>query len=495
LDPAAAREGGGACDDVAACGEVSDGWACVQSVCRRSSRWLFVATANSGLRFNGGAILAFDLDAFFAAFEDRRRVLPVGASVTPDQPCRSLAGEPQVAECTEEGFARPDAAVHLGNFLTVLRPWFDAETGRTLLLTAVRGDPSIAWIEVDATRDDVAMSCGEGEDSDDAKRCSREHLLRFLRDDEDLAALAREPFNIVVSESGGRALAWVAHSEASALSLVSLTGLDGGERRPVLVDRESVFSALQDLPGGFGLAVRPCDPADAPAATEVCDGGTCEACRLPLVYAGFRYSRLINRVTARSIDPASLDPASGRRCVGPDDLGTVGGVICDPQVDLLARFFAGGLVGASDRQPELAGLAFSDGGDELYAVQSSPGALLRLDSTLDEQGVPRDLPSGAEELCSRPTSLTLYEDGGHRFALASCYTNGQIFVVDLDAFRTVSIVSVGAGPNDMVVDLARQVVYVANTLEGSISVIDMAPERVTRFSEIARLGLQEPYST
>jgi hypothetical protein len=264
----------------------------------------------------------------------------------------------------------------------------------------------------------------------------------------------------------------------------------------VIVDRESVFSALQDLPGGFGLAVRPCDPSNAPADAEACEeDGACDACALPIVYAGFRYSRLINRLTARAIDPGSLDPASGRTCVGPDDLGTIGGVVCDPQVDVLARFFAGGLVGASDRQPELGAMAFSDGGDELYAVQSSPGALLRLDSTLDDEGIPKDLPSGAEELCGRPTSLVLYEDGGHRFGLASCYTNGQVYVVDLDAFRTVAIVTVGAGPNEMAVDLARQVVYVANTLEGSISVIDMAPERGTRFSELARLGLQEPYST
>ena len=48
--------------------------------------------------------------------------------------------------------------------------------------------------------------------------------------------------------------------------------------------------------------------------------------------------------------------------------------------------------------------------------------------------------------------------------------------------------------DDRTVDLAREVVFVGNTLDATISVIDMGDGRSTRFSEIGRLGLQEPYS-
>ena len=43
------------------------------------------------------------------------------------------------------------------------------------------------------------------------------------------------------------------------------------------------------------------------------------------------------------------------------------------------------------------------------------------------------------------------------------------------------------------VDEAREVIYVANSLDKTISVVDTSARRTTRFSEIARLGQQVPY--
>jgi DNA-binding beta-propeller fold protein YncE len=45
----------------------------------------------------------------------------------------------------------------------------------------------------------------------------------------------------------------------------------------------------------------------------------------------------------------------------------------------------------------------------------------------------------------------------------------------------------------MAVDLAREVVYVANSLDATVSVISMAASSPSRFTQIARIGLQEPY--
>ena len=49
-------------------------------------------------------------------------------------------------------------------------------------------------------------------------------------------------------------------------------------------------------------------------------------------------------------------------------------------------------------------------------------------------------------------------------------------------------------PHEMAIDPVRKALYVVNTLEATISVIDLAIERPTRLTELARLGLQELFT-
>ena len=114
--------------------------------------------------------------------------------------------------------------------------------------------------------------------------------------------------------------------------------------------------------------------------------------------------------------------------------------------------------------------------------------------SVKENGDLERTPTGAVEVCARPSELTLYEDGVNSFALVSCYSVGQVYIIDLDAFQVVSVTHVGTGPHRMTADLAREVVYVGNTLDATVSVIDMGDARDTRFAEIGRLGIQTPYS-
>jgi DNA-binding beta-propeller fold protein YncE len=90
--------------------------------------------------------------------------------------------------------------------------------------------------------------------------------------------------------------------------------------------------------------------------------------------------------------------------------------------------------------------------------------------------------------------MKLYERDGQRLALVSCFAAALIYVVDLDASSVIGTVVVGTGPHDLVVDEAREALYVANTLEASVSVVDLSSRRGTQFAEIARLGLQEPFT-
>ena len=58
----------------------------------------------------------------------------------------------------------------------------------------------------------------------------------------------------------------------------------------------------------------------------------------------------------------------------------------------------------------------------------------------------------------------------------------------------IANVLAGTAPHELVHDPARGFLYVANSLDQTISVIDVARDRPTRFTEVARIGLEEPYS-
>jgi DNA-binding beta-propeller fold protein YncE len=127
-------------------------------------------------------------------------------------------------------------------------------------------------------------------------------------------------------------------------------------------------------------------------------------------------------------------------------------------------------------------------------VQRNPGGLIRIDTSLGVDGEPLDVDVGAVEVCSQPTSMVIYDDGDNEYGLVTCYRSGEVFIVDLAALTVVGLSRAGIGPDAMAVDVAREVVYVANSLDATISIIDMGRTSPSRFTEIGRIGLQEPYT-
>jgi hypothetical protein len=529
-------------------------------------RWLFVASANNDLRFNAGALVPVDLEAFWNAWFDPQLqatrpycedvgdgsdvdqcVLPPATPVTAERPCRRLAFKPSVVECDERPFARDDESVRFGNFATVVGVSHEAgATGSFLRLwIPVRGDPSLTFVDVRGSGDELRLDCGQGGDAIDERLCGDDHRLDRERNDEDLEPLAREPFTVFASEAPGQRDRFlvVAHADGPYLTLVDLDGVRG-DGRPAIVDQPRLFT-LGDLDiegaGGFGLAQRPCfeagqgpqgadDPEpNVPAITE--------GCSRPLFYASMRYAQFVTSFTASGVRPPAVAeviaaaersdcfadlpvrcagdvagcdaPAgacdseacervyAGQYCAAPEQIGQPCAVLCEPQVRSRAVFQPGGLLGdVGVLLPRLADMAFGDDrGDELWVLQSNPGALIKVDTSLDDNGEPLDIPSSPPiEICAEPNRMVLYAEGGERFALVSCYAAAEVFVVDLRAERVVANFLVGTGPHDLVVDQARRALYVTNTLEASVSVIDLARDRATRFEEIARIGLQEPFS-
>lgn len=490
LDPRVSTQAGPECGDDGDCEGRSR---CASGVCREPARWLFVSNANSDLRFNASTLVAIDLDAFSAAIDrsDPEALAALQGPEDPvddDRPCRFLANEPQASECTEAPFIAESATVHLGHFSATVAG-FDPDPGddRTRLLVPVRGDPSVTWIDVagGSGGDPLRFECGQGPDSgeDDPRKCADDHRLRWLLDDPDLDRIGNEPHHVLVSPT--RDLAYVTHAADVDLALIDLAPAGGdapvlAERQPLLVPDRGVF------PGGLGLAERPCDPENAPAVTY--------GCERTLVYAGMRYQRTI--VLASTYRLTEDDLAAQQHCVGPSGIGEPGGVLCGWKFEAegatvkTAGISPGAAVGAA----QLGDLAFSEDGNELFAVQTNPGGLIRYDTSIDALGETRDVPAGVVELCPRATAMAIYRDRDESLALVSCYRSGSIFAVDLRTLGVVAAIQAGTGPHQLVVDPARERAYVANTLEASISAIDLSRASPHRFAEVARLGLQEPYS-
>ena len=492
LDPRVTTEALGPCttDD-----ECDSGQLCGAGQCRAAPRWLFVTNANSDRRFNSGSLLAVDLERVWAeAFEEPGRVRPAGARLDDDRPCRRVANLPQVVECIEEPFIADRATVHFGNFPGPTVAWDeDRDDDEALLFVPVRGDPSVTFLELSGglDGDDLRFECGQDSDSDGRRRCADRYRLRFLRNDPDAARVSREPFRMFIDDEFE--LAYITHQRDPDVTLMALDGLAvGGDGRPAIVDQANVFEAEHNLPGGFGIARRPCD-VDSGNAPSVTLG-----CSRPLIYGSYRWRTATGFLAMSAFTAVEHDPLESQVCVGPDELDEPGALICEAQAERVTSFVVSGLstidVPLAADLPHLADVAFSATGDQLYVVQTNPGALLRIDTSIDVDGEPVNLTNGRVEVCSQPTSMVIYDDGENAYALVTCYRSAELFIVDLASFSVAGLTRAGIGPDALAVDLAREVVYVGNSLDETVSIIDMARDSSTRFTEIGRVGLQEPYT-
>jgi len=501
-----------------------------------ASRYLFVSNGNNDLSFNGGSVSVIDLEAFFEAWSDvesgadgeseltyspyafcegpgERCLLDVGSKTTDDFPCRRLGLLPQVVECDEEPFVVD--GVRLGDFSTHIAASLEP-SGTPRLWVPVRGDPSVTYIDVkepwpEAPDLDCGQARGDGEALDES-RCGDDFRLRNLRNDGSLDELPREPFNVHVSEGDGYRYAFVAHSGGPSVSVIDLDGLRGGDGRPAIVDIANVYNPTAGtvFTGGFGLATRPCgacgDPEDdtpgfnTPAVTQ--------ECTRPLVYSSLRFQLLATSFTASGIEEDDLPAGATQRdgceddqgnflgpyCASPEEVGNECALVCEPQVRNIVRFPVGGVDPLAATSSEALGdVQFGDAcGDELFVLQTNPGALLRLDTSI-ENGEPLDIPAGRPiEVCDQPSRFQVWEEEG--LAFVACFQAAYVYVVDLRAEQVVDTIITGTGPHDVVLDEVRGMLYVANLLEGSVSVIDVGLSRPTRFKEVARIGLQEPFS-
>ncbi|MCY1057546.1 hypothetical protein [Nannocystis sp. SCPEA4] len=419
-------------------------------------RWLFVADSNLDLERASSSLVTVDLQRFLRATAETPRM--EGEALTPEAPCRRARDEPAVRECEPRFFLSREHGVRLptglGNLVLDLP---GGPEGPWNLLAPLTHTPGVAWVRVTHDASGIDLECEQNED----ELCGERHVLRTVRLADAEVELADDPARLSL-DAGGFRFAYLPHLLGGAVTLVDLDAPSGPaltDIRSVLIDPDSRKGV-----GGFAVAARPCDPAAAPAITQMC--------QRPLLYVTQRFWPGLRTLT--------VDSGLGRWVAFESGLDAH--PLEDPDLDWLGS--------AADR-PRMGALAFEDAaGERLLVVRTTPPALLRLDTRLGDDGWPLDQVVGTLSLCKNPNLLALHRPAdGRALAFVSCYSDDAVAVVDLSTFALLATVTVDDGPNELVVDAARAKLYVVHTLASTIGVIELDRESPEFLAMTARLGL------
>ncbi len=407
---------------------------------------LFVTNGNWDRQQVDSTLMAIDLDALYT------ELARPGEAGDRSRPCRRVAPDDPTIECEPSAFIDDWATVRLGTGagnIAIDQP--TGTEGLLRLMVPTRSPNSVTWVDVQSGPDGVVLDCDQGEDS----RCGSSHEIRLSTNGGE--RLPGEPARLTIDDQGAR-FGYLPHLLGGSLSLLALDGARGPELADVEGEffREDVFED-DDLRGGFAVASRPCDPEAPPSPSRDCER--------PFMYASHRYFPGVRHFT---VAPGLDLLLPGREVPMP---------VINPQV-VLGR-------------PFLGDIAFEDPtvGDRLLVVQTTPPGLVRLDTSLDEDNLPRDEAMSVVTLCDNPNVLTVYRPPeAEALALITCAGEGRLAIVGLGSFRLLASVPVGVGAYEVVVDHERQQAYVSNPGEDTISIVDVGPRSPLRFIEWARVG-------
>jgi hypothetical protein len=414
-------------------------------------RWLFVTGGNWDMVEAAGTLMAIDVVRVHQALA--QTVGGPRSAVTRARPCRTIADDDATIECDESVFIDSSRTVLLGDAVGNIAMDAPAgELGGLRLLVPQRQPAAVVWLDVFPGGDGVAIDCGEADDG----VCAADHAI--ASDPDSGTTLPGDPARVVIDDQGFR-FAYVPHLIGGSLSLIDLDGEFG----PELTDREDEFyredAFGEGVRGGFSVASKACDPLQPARETQ--------DCTRPLMYTT---NRFLPAVREFAVWP-------GLQLIAPgvdNDLTPVG-------------------VEGIEPRPVMGDLAFEDPdeGDALLVVQTTPGALSRIDTSIDpELERPRNVLQATVPLCSNPNLLAVYRpEGEEGLALVSCFSDGLLAVVGLSTFSVLQSVAVGAGANEIAIDAARRQAYVANTRESTISIVSLDRRDPRFLTEWARLGL------
>jgi hypothetical protein len=130
-----------------------------------------------------------------------------------------------------------------------------------------------------------------------------------------------------------------------------------------------------------------------------------------------------------------------------------------------------------------------------YAVRGeyNPPAVVAIDRTADQNGLPLNQPMALTEVCNGPNRMVLHDAGRGSRLYVNCFENGQIYVLDPDQLTVEAIIEVGTGPIDFVfAEDDPSIAYVAGFANNNVSVLDLKPGSPTEYRVVQRLGFPRP---
>lgn len=399
---------------------------------------LFVANANSELRYDSGSISVVDLEVVDQVIDGW-----LGSQTIPAD-CRRDSEFTETLVCSIEGmFIVDNAGVRVGNFATDIAVQ-TLDSGKLRLVVPTRGDPSIAWADFDPGA--KRLSCTES--ADDYALCDDIHRLSFVQNNADEPAIPEEPFSVFANSASGYAV--VTHLTTGAVTLVD-SPRDGGPAKVTDIVA-NVFLPDQNtgLRGATGVAGR----------TPNAEGD--------IVYVGSRSEDRVQTFTVAR-------PPNG----------------ADPYL-LSGGYFFLDVVGSGPNQggsSDTRGMAFSADGQRLYLVNRRPPSLQIFDTSFGDTGAPRNEPLGATDICRQASTVTVTDVGDGERAIVTCFQDGQIYIIDPRGQGDIEdILTVGRGPYTAVASASRKRLYVTNFLEDTIAVVDLTPGARTKNRVVLRIG-------
>lgn len=393
-------------------------------------RFLFVTSANSDLRYDSGTITTVDVELVDNAVTNYRLSGAISGSCVLDQDGGAAL------ECDESDFLIPGAAVRVGNFTSAVGIQ-DKGGGNLRLIAPVRGDPSVTWAEWDGTARTLACGGGQG-----FELCDDAHRLTRMREDEDLPEVPDEPYAVYVDSVSEYAM--VTHLSSGTVTLVD-SPIAG---TPLLADAISgLFSGDGTDRGATGIAGR------------LAGAGN-------IVYAQSRTEDRIQMLTVARQDgePPFLVPSN--------------------------YFFLNGVGGSGGASSDSRGVVFDASGDRAYMINRLPPSLMVYDTSIDAtSGTPRNRLLAASDVCREASAVTLANGGGGDRAYVTCFTTGELYIVDPRGASAVeAVTTVGRAPFGVVAAASRQLLFVSTFLDDSIAVVDIDPTSPTLNRVVLRIG-------
>jgi len=392
-------------------------------------RFLFVASSNFDLRYNAGAVHAFSLDAIDEAIDGCKTL---GADDCIVSPGAVLADEVLVPSFTTAMDVTPD--------------------GRTLLVTTRTGG-SLRRIDIDPEADDAALEGGNPVASK-VLRCGDSNSRscgRSLERGED-------------PRTGER---WSLPDEPAALvtgQLSELTGdsADEGVHYAVLAHQLGDLSLLieREQPGG-GTTLEVASVLESlapPSSAFVLTG----IARDP-VTGLFHVLRAGDSVLFRA----------GVTVDRNDDGDVIGTLFDAGRVALRAGTVAD--VRALAFAPAIAGEGPTWEQGRALLVSRSPSALVVADVDQTRNPVSSARVLRTVEVGVGASRLVRGTIAGRSIAVVSCFDMRELHVVDLATMQTRAVVPNLSGPHALVLDEARERVYVADFRSSVVRIVDLSP--------------------